>query len=279
MLGIGFCAWTNKWYVREAAKHGGIAPAEARLPPAFYGAISVPFGMFFFAWTNYNSIHWIVPVLAGVPFGFGFTVVFLVVTNVSCTCCQDEWQAWLTFRSIWSTATQSLQRLYLLQTLRCGLCLAPRSRFSLKTCTRTWAYIGPQACRPSSRWSAFHSPSFSTDTAPSSDPSVSTQRSPRLLWRSSERRPPKSLKLRSRLWMRRMWNAPILRARSQVRNKRREGPNSSQSRPGNRLQMMRTAIPWPELDLQEVLSKPQITKPVRTILTESIRRPRWLDWT
>ncbi|KIX08078.1 uncharacterized protein Z518_02733 [Rhinocladiella mackenziei CBS 650.93] len=81
VMGIGFCGYTNKWYTNEAAEKGGIAPAEARLPPSMYGAIAIPVGLFWFAWTNYVSIHWISPVLAGAPFGFGFTIVFLGVTN------------------------------------------------------------------------------------------------------------------------------------------------------------------------------------------------------
>ncbi|KIW82420.1 hypothetical protein Z517_05447 [Fonsecaea pedrosoi CBS 271.37] len=81
ILGIVFAGWTNKWYTDEAEKHGGVAPAEARLPPAMYGAVAIPIGLFWFAWTNYTSIHWISPVMAGVPFGYGFTVIFLAVTN------------------------------------------------------------------------------------------------------------------------------------------------------------------------------------------------------
>jgi hypothetical protein len=81
VLGIGFSGYANKWYLKAAAENGGVAPAEARLPPAFYGAIAVPVGLFWFAWTNSPSIHWISPVLAGVPFGFGFCILFLVVTN------------------------------------------------------------------------------------------------------------------------------------------------------------------------------------------------------
>ncbi|OCT52285.1 putative MFS-type transporter [Cladophialophora carrionii] len=81
VLGILFAGWANKWYTDEAARNGGIAPVEARLPPAFYGAVAIPIGLFWFAWTDYPSIHWISPVLAGVPFGYGFTVVFLAVTN------------------------------------------------------------------------------------------------------------------------------------------------------------------------------------------------------
>lgn len=80
-LGIVFASWTNKWYADAAAKNGGIATAEDRLPPSFYGSVAIPIGLFWFAWTDYPSIHWISPVLAGVPFGFGFVVVFLAVTN------------------------------------------------------------------------------------------------------------------------------------------------------------------------------------------------------
>lgn len=81
VLGIGFAGWTNKWYTDEAMKHGGVAPAEARLPPAMFGSVAIPIGLFWFAWTDYPSIHWISPVLAGAPFGFGFTIVFLAVQN------------------------------------------------------------------------------------------------------------------------------------------------------------------------------------------------------
>ncbi|EXJ82081.1 hypothetical protein A1O1_08150 [Capronia coronata CBS 617.96] len=79
--GIVFSGYTNKWYMKAAEKNGGVAPPEARLPASFYGAPAIPIGLFWFAWTNYTSIHWISPVLAGVPFGFGMVVVFLGVTN------------------------------------------------------------------------------------------------------------------------------------------------------------------------------------------------------
>lgn len=81
VLGIAFSGYANKWYLKSALKHGGIAPAEARLPPGFVGAVAVPVGLFWFAFTNSPSIHWTSPVLAGVPFGFGFCILFLVVTN------------------------------------------------------------------------------------------------------------------------------------------------------------------------------------------------------
>lgn len=37
--------------------------------------------MFWFAWTNYPSIHWIVSIIATAPFGFGMVLVFLSIMN------------------------------------------------------------------------------------------------------------------------------------------------------------------------------------------------------
>jgi len=71
----------NKAYMKDAAKHGGIAPPESRLLGAMVGAVAIPIGMFWFAWTNSPSISWVSPVVAGAPFGFGLVLVFLAVTT------------------------------------------------------------------------------------------------------------------------------------------------------------------------------------------------------
>ncbi|EWZ49067.1 hypothetical protein FOZG_00037 [Fusarium oxysporum Fo47] len=71
----------NKRYVLLDKKHNGFAPPEARLPPAIIGSFSIPLGLFWFAWTNYPSIHWIVSIMAGAPFGFGLILVFLSIMN------------------------------------------------------------------------------------------------------------------------------------------------------------------------------------------------------
>jgi multidrug resistance protein len=72
---------SNKAYNRTAAGHGGVAPPEARLPGAIVGAVVLPIGLFWFAWTNSPEIHWISPIMAGAPFGFGMIVIFLAVTT------------------------------------------------------------------------------------------------------------------------------------------------------------------------------------------------------
>ncbi|RKK84993.1 putative MFS-type transporter [Fusarium oxysporum] len=71
----------NKRYVLLDKKHNGFAPPEARLPPAIIGSFAIPVGLFWFAWTNYPSIHWIVSIMAGAPFGFGLILVFLSIMN------------------------------------------------------------------------------------------------------------------------------------------------------------------------------------------------------
>ncbi|EAW22482.1 MFS transporter [Aspergillus fischeri NRRL 181] len=81
MFAVAYSVWDNKRYVQVQDKHGGFAPPEARLPPTLIASIAIPIGLFWFAWTNYPSIHWIVCILAGAPFGFGMVLVFLGIMN------------------------------------------------------------------------------------------------------------------------------------------------------------------------------------------------------
>ncbi|KAL4895815.1 major facilitator superfamily domain-containing protein [Aspergillus ambiguus] len=71
----------NKRYVRTEAEHGGFAPPEARLPPCLIASVTIPVGLFWFAWTNYPSIHWMACIAAGAPFGFGMVLVFLSIMS------------------------------------------------------------------------------------------------------------------------------------------------------------------------------------------------------
>jgi multidrug resistance protein len=66
-----------------AAKNseGHSAPPETRLPPAMVGSICLPVALFWFAWTDSPSIHWIVSIIASAPFGFGMFAIFVAVLN------------------------------------------------------------------------------------------------------------------------------------------------------------------------------------------------------
>lgn len=57
---------------REAAggEPGGSEP-EYRLPPAILGAVLVTTGLFWFGWTTYASVHWILPIIGSGIFGMG----------------------------------------------------------------------------------------------------------------------------------------------------------------------------------------------------------------
>lgn len=81
MIGVVYSVWDNKRYIRSAKAAGGTAPPESRLVPALPGSVALPVGMFWFAWTNYPSIHWSVCIIGTAPFGFGMVLVFLSQMN------------------------------------------------------------------------------------------------------------------------------------------------------------------------------------------------------
>jgi hypothetical protein len=81
IAGVVYSIFDNKRYANVEKRYNGEAPPEARLPPAMVGAVALPIGMFWFAWTNYPNIHWIVCIVASAPFGFGMVLVFLSAVN------------------------------------------------------------------------------------------------------------------------------------------------------------------------------------------------------
>lgn len=83
LIGTTYAIVDNKRYQRlcEASEDGEASPEIGRLPPAIVGAVALPLGMFWFAWTNSPSIHWIVCIVGTAPFGFGMVLVFLSSMN------------------------------------------------------------------------------------------------------------------------------------------------------------------------------------------------------
>lgn len=77
LIAVLYCMYDNKRYMRVAAAHGGVAPPEARLFCAMIGSVLLPVGLFWFAWTNSPSVHWIVPIIASGFFACGLVLVFL----------------------------------------------------------------------------------------------------------------------------------------------------------------------------------------------------------
>ncbi|TXT09008.1 hypothetical protein VHUM_02482 [Vanrija humicola] len=84
-LVIGNCLTPlfTKYYnraVANAASRGEKVAPEARLIGACVGAVLLPVGLFWFAWTSTPNVHWIVPIIASVPFGAGFLLIFSSMT-------------------------------------------------------------------------------------------------------------------------------------------------------------------------------------------------------
>jgi hypothetical protein len=54
---------------------------EATVIAVCVGSILIPIGEIWFAWTARPSVHWILPILAGIPFGLGNGFVFIYSTS------------------------------------------------------------------------------------------------------------------------------------------------------------------------------------------------------
>lgn len=67
-------------YLKLAAKHGGGYP-EARLPYAVVVSVLLPASMFWFAWSAVAHIHWIVPIISGVLFGWCFVTLVICIMS------------------------------------------------------------------------------------------------------------------------------------------------------------------------------------------------------
>ena len=59
----------------------GKVPPEAMVSIVIIASICCPVGELIFAWTCTPNVHWIAPILAGVPFGVGNCLVFIYASN------------------------------------------------------------------------------------------------------------------------------------------------------------------------------------------------------
>jgi hypothetical protein len=81
LSGVLIIIFENKRYSRIHKATGGFAPPETRLPTVIFGGVIAVVGLAWFAATATPSIHWIVPILAGLPFGAGFLLIFMSCMN------------------------------------------------------------------------------------------------------------------------------------------------------------------------------------------------------
>ena len=81
MAGAGVAIYLTKTrFARSIETHGRVIPEE-RLPPMILGAVLLPAGLFWFAWTSSPGITWVPQVLSGIPIGMGVFLIFLQGMN------------------------------------------------------------------------------------------------------------------------------------------------------------------------------------------------------
>lgn len=59
----------------------GKPPPEAMVSVVCIAAVCAPVGEMIFAWTCTPNVHWIAPIIAGIPFGAGNCGVFIYASN------------------------------------------------------------------------------------------------------------------------------------------------------------------------------------------------------
>jgi hypothetical protein len=74
---LSFGIFDATLYRQASIKANGKPAPEHRLYAAMLGSFMLPIGLFWFAWAPSKDVHWIVPVLAGVPFGWGCLGIFV----------------------------------------------------------------------------------------------------------------------------------------------------------------------------------------------------------
>lgn len=72
--------WTNPRYIKTVKARGHPLP-EDRLPPAMWGGVVIIIGLAGFAATDGPNVHWIAPIIFGIPFGMGMVVLFLAIMS------------------------------------------------------------------------------------------------------------------------------------------------------------------------------------------------------
>lgn len=86
-MGIAFVARTSDaTIIRLAKKNKGVYEPEMRLPLCVFFGLLIPVSFFWYGWTAYNKVHWIVPIISLVPFGFGLMGIFAPLQTYMIDC-------------------------------------------------------------------------------------------------------------------------------------------------------------------------------------------------
>jgi hypothetical protein len=81
--GVIYSLYDNQRYTKmqHQCTNGDSPAPEARLPPCMTASLTIPAGLFWFAWTNSPSVHWLVSVASLISFGFGLLLVYMGIVS------------------------------------------------------------------------------------------------------------------------------------------------------------------------------------------------------
>ena len=68
-------------YRKKIAKDPSKQTPEGRLEPAMIGGVLLPAGLFWFGWTTFPSMHWVISIAGSSLFGFGQVLLFIGLIN------------------------------------------------------------------------------------------------------------------------------------------------------------------------------------------------------
>ncbi|KAI9842675.1 MAG: hypothetical protein M1837_006960 [Sclerophora amabilis] len=82
-IALGIFTWYDDFLHRAKKRRAPWALSEEyrRLPLACVGGPFFSISLFWLGWSSRADIHWIVPMLAGLPFGIGFLLIFIALLN------------------------------------------------------------------------------------------------------------------------------------------------------------------------------------------------------
>lgn len=71
----------ESYYLKQVARNDGKGVPEARMHLSRFGTFFLPVSLFWFAWTSFPTMHWVLPIIASTFFGAGIYIVILAVLN------------------------------------------------------------------------------------------------------------------------------------------------------------------------------------------------------
>ena len=79
--------WFDGYAPRLAAKHPEKRAEYLRLPIACVGSPIFVVALLWLGWSSTPQVHWVVPLLATIPYGFAYQLIWTAMINVSLVFC------------------------------------------------------------------------------------------------------------------------------------------------------------------------------------------------